>query len=521
VVTGPAPGRDVPGNGTARPYPPPTPPVPFGGMTPDGSTAPIPPRSESEVPAWDSEADVVVVGYGCAGASAAVGALEAGADVVVIERAGAGGGASAMAGGEIYVGGGTPVQKACGFDDTPEAMYDFLMAATGPAPNQEKISVYCEGSVEHFHWLVRCGVEFKESFYSKPCWEPPTDDGLVFSGGENAWPFNEIAPPAPRGHVPRIQNKRLMEKSGGWELMRHLQATADQGGARAQLDSRVTQLVVDRGGAVVGVSGRRFGEDFAVRARRGVVLASGGFAANPEMVALHAPAISGQMLLGTNGDDGTSIRLGQGLGAAVAHLEAAEAAIPIPPSLFFPSILVNRFGQRFVNEDTYGGRIGQMAVFHQQAHIALVCDEAIFESVPEGERWGARPTWVAGTVGELEGEMGLPEGALQATVELYNRHAGAGRDPVFHKRAEFLQPLQPPFGGIQLTSLPFAVFTLGGLVTSVDGEVQGPGGDPIPGLYAAGRATSGIPSWGYASGTSLGDGTFFGRRAGRAAGRRT
>ncbi|HXA63181.1 MAG TPA: FAD-binding protein, partial [Streptosporangiaceae bacterium] len=64
---------------------------------------------------------------------------------------------------------------------------------------------------------------------------------------------------------------------------------------------------------------------------------------------------------------------------------------------------------------------------------------------------------------------------------------------------------------------PYAVFTLGGMVTTVDGEVVGPGGDPIPGLFAAGRATSGIPSWGYASGTSLGDGTFFGRRAGWAA----
>ena len=62
------------------------------------------------------------------------------------------------------------------------------------------------------------------------------------------------------------------------------------------------------------------------------------------------------------------------------------------------------------------------------------------------------------------------------------------------------------------------MFTLGGLVTTIDGEVVGPGGDAIRGLYAAGRATSGIPSWGYASGTSLGDGTFFGRRAGRAAG---
>jgi 3-oxo-5alpha-steroid 4-dehydrogenase len=481
------------------------------------SISPIAPRAAGEVSAWHGEADVVVVGYGCAGASAAIGALESGASVTVLERAGAGGGASAMAGGEIYLGGGTPVQKACGFDDTPEAMFDFLMAATGPAPQEEKLSIYCDRSVEHFHWLVDCGVVFKPTFYSTPCWEPPTDDGLVFTGGENAWPFNEIAPPAPRGHVPQIQNKRIMEKSGGWELMRHLSATAEGRGAEVRPDCRVTQLVVDGDGGVVGVIGRRFGEDFAIRARRGVVLASGGFAANAEMVARHAPAVAGQMLLGTDGDDGTSIRLGQGLGAAVARLEAAEAALPSVPILVYPSILVNQFGQRFINEDTYCGRIGQMAVFHQQARCSLVLDEEIFESVPEADRWGARPTWVAETVADLEAEMGLPDGSLQATVDVYNRHAERGEDPVFHKRAEYLRPLRPPFGGVQLTGLPYAVFTLGGLVTSIDGEVVGAGGDPIPGLYAAGRATSGIPSWGYASGTSLGDGTFFGRRAGRAA----
>lgn len=487
-------------------------------MTNLESIAPIAPRPAAEVASWDGEADVVVVGYGCAGASAAIAALEAGASVVVLERAGAGGGASAMAGGEIYLGGGTPIQKACGFDDTPQAMYDFLMAATGPSPNEEKISVYCEGSVEHFHWLVDCGVVFKPSFYATPCWEPPTDDGLVFSGGENAWPFSEIAPPAPRGHVPRIQNKRLMERSGGWELMRHLSATAERLGARVRPDSRVTRLVVEDG-AVIGVTARSFGRDWSLRARRGVVLATGGFAANAEMVARHVPAISGQMPLGTDGDDGTAIRLGQGLGALVAHLDAAEAALPSNPPLVYPSLLVNQFGQRFINEDTYCGRVGQMAAFHQQARCSLVLDERIFESVPEADRWGARPTHVAATVAELEDEMGLPDGSLQATVEVYNRHARNGEDPVFHKRAEFLRPLEAPFGAIPLTG-PYAVFTLGGLVTSAQGEVVGAGGDPIPGLYAAGRSTWGVPSWGYASGTSLGDGTFFGRRAGRSAARR-
>jgi 3-oxo-5alpha-steroid 4-dehydrogenase len=486
-------------------------------MTDREAVSPIAPVAVSEIRSWDGEADVVIVGYGCAGASAAIGALDAGSSVVILEKAGAGGGASSMAGGEIYLGGGTPVQKACGFDDTPENMFSFLRAATGPGPNEEKLTIYCEQSVDHFNWLVECGVGFKHSFYSTPCWEPPTDDGLVYTGGENAWPFNEIAAPAPRGHVPQIQNKRMLEKSGGWELMKHLSASAAAKGAEVRTDHRVTRLVVDPAGRVVGVTGRSFGNDFALRARGGVVLASGGFAANPDMLALHAPSAVGQMPLGTDGDDGTSIRLGQGLGAAVTHMDVTEAALPSNPPLVYPSILVNRFGQRFINEDTYCGRIGQHALFHQQGRTTLIVDEEIYESVPEAERWGARPTYVTETLAELEQEAGLPTGSLEATVALYNRHAEAGDDPLFHKRAEYLRPLKSPFAAIPLTGT-YAVFTLGGLVTTVNGEVVGPGGVPIDGLYAAGRATSGIPSWGYASGTSLGDGTFFGRRAGRTAG---
>ncbi|HEY3810179.1 MAG TPA: FAD-dependent oxidoreductase [Acidimicrobiales bacterium] len=486
-----------------------------------GGAEPLAPRARAEVASWDTEADVVIAGYGCAGASAAIGAGAAGAgDVLILERAAAGGGASAMAGGEIYLGGGTPVQKACGFDDTPEAMRAYLLAATGPGPNEAKIDVYCERSVEHFHWLVDCGVVFKESFYERPCWEPPTDDGLVYTGGENAWPFSEMAAPAPRGHIAQMQHKRPGSKSGGWMLMQHLSAAAQATGTRVLPDTRVAQLIVEADGSVAGVIARQFGTELAVRARRGVVLASGGFMANADMVAQHAPLVAGQMLLGTDGDDGTSIRLGQGLGAAVAHMDAAQTALPSVPLLVYPSLLVNQFGQRFINEDTYCGRSGQAAVFHQQARCSLVLDEEIFESVPEVDRWGYRPTWVCETVAELEAEMRLPEGALEATVWRYNQHAAAAEDPVFHKRAEFVRPLRPPFGAIQLTGMPYAVFTLGGLVTTTDGEVVGAGDEPIPGLYAAGRATSGIPSWGYASGTSLGDGTFFGRRAGATAGRR-
>ncbi|MGH8920807.1 MAG: FAD-binding protein, partial [Actinomycetes bacterium] len=294
---------------------------------------------------------------------------------------------------------------------------------------------------------------------------------------------------------------------------------AGQQGVTALTDVRVEAAVVDEAGRVVGVTGRRYGAPLALGARRGVVLATGGFAANAAMVAEHAPSIAGQYPLGTDGDDGLAIRIGQGLGASVRHLDAAEAAMPTTPAILYPSLLVNEQGQRFINEDTYAGRVGQAVLFHQHGRVHVVLDEEIFESVPPAERWQPQPTWAAATVAELGSDMGLPPGALEATVDLYNRHAADGDDPVFHKRAEWIKPLRPPFGAIDLTGGGYPVFTLGGLETTIDGEVVGPGGRPIPGLYAAGRATSGIPSWGYSSGTSLGDGTFFGRRAGLAAGR--
>lgn len=134
----------------------------------------IAPRATTEVSSYDVEADVVVVGYGCAGAAAAFEAAQSGADVLVLERASGAGGASALSGGELYLGGGTPIQQACGFDDTPAAMATFLTAALGPGADAAKIDRYCEGSVAHFQWLVDCGVPFTPSLWDAPAWVPPT-----------------------------------------------------------------------------------------------------------------------------------------------------------------------------------------------------------------------------------------------------------------------------------------------------------------------------------------------------------
>src|SRR5690349_3224931 len=189
-------------------------------------------RRERDVARWNDEADVVVVGLGAARACAAIEAREAGADVLVLERAGGGGGTSAMSGGLLYMGGGTPVQQACGFEDSPEDMFRFLMAALGPEPDEAKIRLFCEQSVSHFHWLEAHGVPFKRSFYDEPGLEAPTDDCLVYSGGEDGWPFDRIARPAPRAHKPQHP-----AAAGGF-LMRKLVEATEKSGARILCDAR-------------------------------------------------------------------------------------------------------------------------------------------------------------------------------------------------------------------------------------------------------------------------------------------
>lgn len=466
------------------------------------------------VPSWHWETDVAIVGLGCAGAAAAIEARTAGAEVVAFERASGGGGTSANSGGVIYLGGGTRVQRECGFDDSPDEMFNYLMAASGPLPDEAKIRVYCQDSVDHFEWFVAQGVPFKSVFYPHYSGEPPNDDGLVFSGSENAHPFRELARPAPRGHVPRIPG------AAGGLLMQKLLGAVDAGGAEVVTDARCAALVVDGDGGVAGVEIRVDGERRFARARGGVLLCSGGFVNDKEMLQRHAPELlQCRYRVGTTYDDGSGIRLGMAAGGEAIHMNHGSISLPIvPPKKLQRGILVNGHGARFINEDCYFGRLGEHVVYRQDGRAFLVLDAATFER-PEIER---DVVGVGETVEELEEELRLPPGSLQATVELYNRHALAGGDPVFRKDPEFVVPLiHPPYGALDCTTAGslFAVFTLGGLRTSIDGQVLTPAGDAVPGLYAAGRTTSGIAAPGYASGLSIGDGTFFGRRAGRHAAR--
>lgn len=476
----------------------------------------------TEGPVRDFSCDVLVIGHGCAGVAAALEADHDGAEVIVLEAASGGGGSAALSGGELYLGGGTALQRAAGFVDSPEAMATFLTLALGPGADEERIEEYSRGSAEHFDWLVAHGVPFRPGVYDDVAWVPPTEDGLMWMG-ERSYPYADHALPAPRGH--RVASDGF----GGKILMQQLSEAVAAQEIAVHTDTRARELIREEG-RVVGVRATRFGERREYRARRGVVLASGGFADNTALLQQHAPRLTGWGVNSDGGDDGSGILMGQQVGAAVRNMAAGQVGIALIPQLMVRGMIVDSLGRRFLNEDVYPGLVGIAALTKHDLRVWVILDEQAFEEVSEPERWGTQPKFVAETVQELERELGMPEGALQGTITEYNRWADLGQDPYFQKAPRWLRPLRPPFAAIDVSDglappeygnnragTAAEVFTLGGLRATPHGAVLDLMGMPIPGLYAAGRVASSMHGGGYISGTSLGDGTFFGRRAGRAA----
>ena len=469
-------------------------------------------RRAVDVASWDMESDVVIIGLGGAGACAALEARGAGAEVLVFERAWRGGGTSALASGQLYMGGGTPLQKDCGFEDSVEEMVKYMIASCGPGADEEKIRFYAERSVEHYHWLVELGIPFKASYmHYLEGTDPHTDDGLTYTGSELAYPYNEIARPAPRGHT--VQ--QVGENAGGLMMDILLEAVLKQG-AVVHVDAPCQTLIQDAEGRVVGAVVKIDDVERNVRARRGVILTAGGFINNREMVRRYAPLLRRcKFRIGSDGDDGSGIRMGIGAGGAAVRMGAGQVDLPFsPPRQLIKGILVNAQGQRFINEDVYQSVAGETALYRQNGEVYLIVDDEVY--LPE-QKAPATVLAVGNTAEELEREAGFPTGSLSHTLAVYNENAARGEDPLFHKAKDWLKPLDvTPLAVLDLRASHYiyAAFTLGGLHTRPTGEVLDVEGRAIPGLYAAGRTTSGLPAQGYNSGTSLADCTFFGRIAG-------
>ncbi|CDQ44679.1 FAD-binding protein [Mycolicibacterium neoaurum] len=476
----------------------------------------------ADVSSWSDDVDVVVVGFGIAGGCAAVTAAETGARVLVLEKAAAAGGTTSMAGGHFYLGGGTAVQQATGHEDSAEEMYKYLVAVTED-PELDKIRAYCDHSVEHFDWLESLGFQFERSYYPGKVVVPPGTEGLSYTGNEKVWPFIDQAKPAPRGHSVPVPG----ELGGADMVIQLLLKRAAELGVQFRYETGATNLVV-ADGVVQGVAWKHFTETGAVKAKS-VIIAAGGFAMNAEMVAQYTPELGQERktkhhglvapyILGNPNDDGLGIKLGVSAGGVAKNLDQAFiTAAAYPPEILLTGVIVNKDGHRFVAEDSYHSRTSAF-VLEQPDHAAyLIVDEAHMQ-MPE------MPLikFIDGyeTIAEVEQALGIPSGNLAATLERYNTNAAAGVDPDFHKQPDYLAPQDTgPFAAFDLTLgvAMYSGFTMGGLTVSLDGEVLNESGAVVPGLYAAGACASNIArdGKGYASGVQLGEGSFFGRRAGR------
>ncbi len=531
------------------------------------------------------ETDVLVVGFGVAGATAALRAREAGATVMVIDRFG-GGGATKKSGGIVYAGGGTPAQAHAGFDDTPAQMSAYLRAELGPGLDEAALSAFCDESVARMRWLEAQGVVFDLDYYAEKTTQPPAGYGLYVSG-------NEVQRGAgiPRGH--RVRGGQM----SGHDLYEALAAKALAAGVTVRRHHAVLHLLRDGRGRVVGARVRalvgavaqamhaaleatasglgtarasgaalaraaleRFertaGREVEIRARRGVVLATGGFAFSPELLASHAPQYAGCMPIGSAGDDGVALRLGAEVDASTAHLDRCAASrFFAPPSALLGGVLIDRDGARFCDESLYGATLSAAMAAHDRGPYHLIIDQALYaraldevEAFPKP--WAHSPTAVArGEANDLlfrhyVARQNLGQNAVHGedltplartlrvsprtlcdTVARYNE------DQVVRERDAFGKPdahralLGPgPFLAIRCDldsrAFPAPFLTLGGLsVDTSTAAVITRAGRAVPGLYAAGRAAAGVASSAYVSGLSLADGIFTGMAAGSAAAR--
>ena len=473
------------------------------------------PYPASSVPEWHIETDVAVVGFGATGACAAIEAAGAGAKVDLFERNSGSGGASALSGGEIYIGGGTDAQIAAGFNDTVEDLAAYLKMAGGPCADDAKCDLYARESLNHYEWLKAQGVPYRGNYLPGKVIEPMDDSTLIWSGSEAAAPFCHKAKPAPRGHV--IQ---FMGWGGGRMLVDVLEAKARALGTNVHTDARVVALIEDAG-KICGIVVRIDNQTRFVKAKKGVVLATGGFVMNSEMLKRYAAGTYRVNDPLGDKDDGAGIMMGVGAGGDAIHMDQFFTTCPwtIPESHAY-AVFVNSQGQRFINEDRYHGQVSRYSVDQLGGPVYQLLDSAHFQQPLDLARIHIAAT--GETWEEVESELEMPEGTLSQTMKFYNKHAREGRDPLFDKQPPILAPLdQGPFVALEMNpeTSYYSFFTLGGLRTSENGAVLDRTGVAIKGLFAAGRCTSGLPAWGhgYSSGMSLADCTFFGRQAGLSA----
>ncbi len=519
---------------------------------------------------WHDFFDVVVVGLGAAGVSAAIEAADRGMKVAFIDRF-QGGGTTARSGSVLYAGGGTALQKKLGVNDSTDAMFNYLQTEVQDAVKAETLRKFCDDSPANFDWVTANGVKYSGKLFAKKISYPVHGNSLYYSGNEIAQATT--ATPAPRGHL-ADGIKRFT--AFGPAFVGPLIKSALKKGVFAITQTRVTRLLINAQGTVVGVEAQqlparswaaaqhRFWSTLAnyaqiyyapaakgfrkkvqqlerncartvrYRAKGGVVLATGGFILNKDMTEKYLPKYRRAMRLGTTGDTGAGIALGVSVGGIGERLATATAWRFINPPLDFPrAALVNNKGERYIDETLYGATIGTKMIEEHNGECILILDDPLFKSaIANLNLDNARfVTWLqakgairmakhADSLQALAQRCQIDPVQLEHTIAQYNRAArGEIQDALGKKRDDMQELKQGPFHAINMSVGKgdiTSVITLGGLrVCERSGAVLNKEDQPIAGLFAAGRTAIGVASNAYVSGLSIADGVFSGRRAGR------
>ncbi len=447
--------------------------------------------------------DVIVIGSGAAGLSAAVAAADAGASVLVVEGDTRVGGSSRLSGGHFYAA-GTSLQQAAGLNDSADAMFEHYMTLNQWLVDPAVVRRYCDLSASTFEWIKDLGVQFPK-------------EGLYPSGVGST----------PRGHQP---------EGGGEEVINVLDGHRSHKQVDIVLDSRVTGLETDADGRVNGI---QIGEDTA--SCGAVILATGGFGANDEMIKKYYPqaADSGdwRWYIGTEGAQGDGITLGESVGGVVDGED--RGLLLVTPGfshdleVLLPNwlVLVNQAGRRFTNESAPYTVLGGL-IQKQGGRAWAIFDESARASAKPGPMTQAY--WVADvlaakaeegrifradTLDELANKAGISADTLSGTVERTNSDATQSQDSAFFKPGG-LQPISaPPFYAVEVRPA-IVCWTGTGLRISPDTNVLNQQEKPIAGLFAAGETVGNLHGDRYiGGGGSFGPCIVFGKVAGENAAR--
>ena len=509
------------------------------GLNPDDYKTAV----EKDAAAEDStvDADVVVVGAGGAGMTAAITAAAEGKTVVILESQSMVGGNSVRATGGMNAG-KTVYQDENEFGESAGVEKTLKTAAEKYADNEtitalaktvsEQWAAYQANPTGYFDSVEL--MELDTMIGGKGINDPELVETLCANSAdaidwldEHGITLHNVSSfgGASVKRIHRPVNAEGKTVSVGSYMIPLLQENCEKAGVKMMLDTTATEILTDANGAAVGVKATgASGETVTVNAKA-VVLASGGFGANLDMVVKYKPELKGFMTTNAPGIQGQGIEMAQAIGAATVDMdqiqihptvEANTAALITEGLRGDGAILINEEGQRFIDEVGTRDVVSAAEIAQTGSYSWLVVDQAMADASSVIQGYIKKGYTVTGaTYEELGKAMGVDAAAFAETMEKWNGYVEAKNDPDFG-RTSFANPLNTaPYYAVKVTA--GVHHTMGGLKINANTEVLNEKGEVIPGLFAAGEVTGGVHGANRLGGNAVADFTVFGRIAGAAA----